>query len=1333
MNQTDPIFYQHKAKIPSTSRGPLARQVSFLEERFATLGPKNGEEGNDDLPLLKPDQHSLDPHSKADVTLQVHLEATQIPSSSLPPLTPAMREQRQRKKKQMVATLQAQLDSPASTQMSVTSSGRPTNYVSPQNPSVVPATTSVVSKTWIPLGPAAVLRGQGGIHPVTGMTPTMSGRIEGIAIAPGGKRLYIASANGGVWRSEDTGNSWVSLMENFDLNPTFTGTDTLACGAIALVAGSTPETDRLYVGTGGSTLNGVGPLVSLDGGKNWQIEESEPSLAGERFYSLTVNPADPNHAIAATSLGLFCRLPDGQGGYYWQATLEYVGGYGCHGKEVVAVRANNVTTFYAFMMFYDDDWRAAVYSSSDGGSWNLLNTGFPTAMTNGYGTLAVQSNNPNFVYALLGRTDQELPDLYRLEVKTQMWRKINITFPGDAKFKWYLEMAVDPANINRFYLAGNTVFIEKDGYCGEVYRCDITETPRSLTATATYIGTSLHADAHCMAFAPGEANKLWIGTDGGLFYTTTPSQNGYIFTACNTGLATLTMNHLGQHPTQDAILFCGSQDNGGLCYTGDEAWTYVSGGDSGYFVINWFDPYKILDTYTYATVRRSVTGGQYDSFSLYVTIPLEPGENCLFYAPLVGTPYNPALLKSNPQAAEKEANLVALGSERPWLSNDFGETWLSIPTGTQNGDSLNDRIKSLAFAAATKLYAGTLKGGIYRFDKKGTGWQRTRLDTQTGLPSNFALPVTDIASDLADASGNSIYVTFGGTGDYRHVWHFNGTTWTARSGQADGETGLLDVQHNAIVVDPTSPTHLYVGADIGVWRSTDNGDTWQPFSRGLPDASVMDLRIHSTYRLLRASTFGRGVFELPLDDVPQPDVTLYIRSTILDRGLYPTKDGLPDPTQPGQVVNHRHSPDIKLSLPNSQGNFPLPSYLNFEQFSNQLVDAALPGTTISQPQVRVYVKVHNRGPKPANGVGVMLIGAPVGAGDNLPPLPTGFAGDVQDNDQLTSPDWQTFSTQSVNDIRPGFPKIVCFTLDTQKIARDNSQLYCLMALAYHAEDPFNATETQAHSLCFQERKAAMKYIRLNLTGRREPSGLKGTTDPNLTGQKDLSGLKNTVQTSSTKDAGVKILVLDGNNYIDLGNRPALQITGSQTLELWLNPSRFENRRNPLAKAYGGEGTITLEKDGSLTYYYGTRGGDGNPYQGFSSSQRLSLNTWSHIAIVRNIETKKLTWYINGEKANEENALYASAKASGLPALLGKGYQSNFIGQLAEVRFWKKACSAAEIKANMNRLLTGKEVGLAAYYRLDDGTGNTVRELVGPGQGTIVGGGPWKVTEVPVKR
>jgi hypothetical protein len=125
--------------------------------------------------------------------------------------------------------------------------------------------------------------------------------------------------------------------------------------------------------------------------------------------------------------------------------------------------------------------------------------------------------------------------------------------------------------------------------------------------------------------------------------------------------------------------------------------------------------------------------------------------------------------------------------------------------------------------------------------------------------------ISDSGIDWADASLNCVYACFGGVGDARRVWHFDGAAWEVRSGPAGASSGnLLDVEHNALCVDPAAPNNVYVGADIGVWHSPDSGHTLEPLPNGLPDAPVFDLQIHPTRRLLRCTTHGRGLSEYPL-------------------------------------------------------------------------------------------------------------------------------------------------------------------------------------------------------------------------------------------------------------------------------------------------------------------------------------------------------------------------------------------------------------------------------------------------------------------------------------
>ena len=167
------------------------------------------------------------------------------------------------------------------------------------------------------------------------------------------------------------------------------------------------------------------------------------------------------------------------------------------------------------------------------------------------------------------------------------------------------------------------------------------------------------------------------------------------------------------------------------------------------------------------------------------------------------------------------------------------------------------------------------------------------------------------------------------------------------------------------------------------------------------------------------------------------------------------------------------------------------------------------------------------------------------------------------------------------------------------------------------------------------------------------------------------------------DAFGSRLIFDGvNDFVALGNPPELQIIGNQTIEMWLRPDNFSQRRNPYAKAYGGEGTITQEVDGRLNYYHGTNGGNGKPYQGFTTQASIPLNEWTHVAVVRDLDNLKLYWYINGMKTDEAKADYPAAKAGSLEAYVGKGYTQNYAGSIANLRIYNRALAVEEIRQDM---------------------------------------------------
>lgn len=918
---------------------------------------------------------------------------------------------------------------------------------------------------WVPIGPAVVARGQALTR------PAISGRVSGIAIAPGGARMYAATANGGVFRSDDGGTGWYSLMNGFDEDPTDFAATSLACGAIAI---DPADPDRIYVGTGeGDTdalfalrltnalpaYRGIGPIRSDDGGTSWSTESialGSEALAGASFYGLAVDPADREHVIAATTRGLYERVALAPSGHEWRQRRA-----GNH-ASVVATSGGGSTRFFAAA------WGGPVLTSTDGITWTAVGSGFPAPATIGRVALAAQATNPNVLYAIVASPSGGLQGIWRLDGVAGPWRTVTgmpAALLSGGQGSYDLTICVDPLDANRIYVGGDGQ-VSGGQWVASIYRGIVSPSGANFAVAATHVGNRAHADVHVVTTPPGDGTRLWAGTDGGLFANLDPTGAGD-FEPRNTGLSSLCTNYFAQNPAEPAVIFAGLQDNGTARYVGEEAWRHVQWADGGYCVVNWADPNKIL-VYANGTVYRATDGGQdYGSWAVSTAPPWQ-----IMAEPLAGTVFNPG--------SPAEADRVAFGAGTTvFVSSDFGATWpdsFGLPVGSAG-------VYTLSFATVDRMFIGTTNGRVFRADKGAAGWVLTRLDNVAGGPLPLVGLIAHAAIDWSDPARDSIYIALGGHGDRRHVWHFDGTSWVDRSGPA-GIGGLMDIEHNAVVVDPDSPANIYVGADIGVWHSGDSGTTWTPLENGLPDAPVFDLQIHRQARLLRASLHGRGLYEYMLGPGTAADVELYVRDTELDTGRGVSTDGHNNPTQfPMTPVWHFLSPNIKVDVPTPAGYQTPTTAIDFLTFNETLRDGSAGVATIAPPAIvrnRVYVEVHNRGPFDADQVKVSA--AITNASTALRPLPPGYTANIQAGTALPGTDWTTLGTVTLSKVRPGLPAIAEFELPSTLLSLPASlpgqSHYCLMAFVHSPADIFTATETNPDSLTLIERKVGQRNLHI---------------------------------------------------------------------------------------------------------------------------------------------------------------------------------------------------------------------------------------------------------------
>jgi len=177
-----------------------------------------------------------------------------------------------------------------------------------------------------------------------------------------------------------------------------------------------------------------------------------------------------------------------------------------------------------------------------------------------------------------------------------------------------------------------------------------------------------------------------------------------------------------------------------------------------------------------------------------------------------------------------------------------------------------------------------------------------------------------------------------------------------------------------------------------------------------------------------------------------------------------------------------------------------------------------------------------------------------------------------------------------------------------------------------------------------------------------------------------------------------------DDRIYLGNPSILQTTGTITIEMWIYPISYgTNGSSIYYKSQKNEGHIYLSKYGYITYYYGT----GSASQSVTSSSTIPLNTWSHIAIVRDFSNMKINIYINGQMSISKEANYSYSTSSSSNAYIGWGGGYPLNGNIDEFRLWNKALTQQEIINGMYKTYNpSEELNLKAYLKFDEGENDT---------------------------
>lgn len=829
----------------------------------------------------------------------------------------------------------------------------------------------------------------------------INGRIRALAIHPtDGNTVYAGSANAGVWVSRDAGQSWKPLMHD---------EGALEIGALAahLTNPANPMGDvTLYAGTGEPTFwpgyRGIGVLKSTNSGVTWNLTSSMPAPGNDRLSailidptSVTANPTTTKLYAGGTPGGLY-RSTDG--GATWTLMLN---------KKItgLAMDPTNPAVIYAAAAFEGIFKYDPVTDT-----WTAFNNGFPAGFPQLI-LVAIGQSAPHKIYAKLDET------VYRFDTGTGSWQSLG-NHGGTTYGYWNNVLAVDPQNSDVIVAGG--IVLERSADGGATWQ--------------TVAG--LHGDQHAAVFDSTNHLNLYAGNDGGVYRGVYPSVTAAgTWSKVSDGLILTQFNQVGGSAAGPNVLGGGTQDNGTNRTVGGLTWDNVFGADGGFFVVDPATPYLLYAETQNGGLIKSTDGG---ASWMGAGSGFSGGP---WVTPIVLDPNSPP---------EPNRVLFAGGNSAVYRTTNSAGMW------TASSPNVGGGVMALALAPASSavVYAGTSVGRVWRSSDNGATQANWREITVGTLAGSAVLPnraITDIGVHPTDP--DTVYITFSGFNSQTpatpgHVFRGTSTDGWMTSTWTDVSANLPDIPVNAIVVDPAGPNTLYVGTDVGVFRTTNGGTSWADFGRGLPNLVISDLALNAAGDILRAATYGYGMFELHLG-TSCPLVDVYIRDNKLDTGeTLPSPSGTQDPTTLGATVYWWESSDIKVD---AYPYFPVDALFDGVEFDGATAEDVIRNDGAHPNPNRLYVQVHNRGPLPAHNVKVKVLWADASAG--LPALPADFWTSYPNN-WTSASGWNIVDPavpfQNIPELLPSTPKVLRWDWTVPVTAAEHS---CMLAVMSSDEDP----------------------------------------------------------------------------------------------------------------------------------------------------------------------------------------------------------------------------------------------------------------------------------------
>ena len=135
-------------------------------------------------------------------------------------------------------------------------------------------------------------------------------------------------------------------------------------------------------------------------------------------------------------------------------------------------------------------------------------------------------------------------------------------------------------------------------------------------------------------------------------------------------------------------------------------------------------------------------------------------------------------------------------------------------------------------------------------------------------------------------------------------------------------------------------------------------------------------------------------------------------------------------------------------------------------------------------------------------------------------------------------------------------------------------------------------------------------------------------------------------------------------------------------------------------------------------------GHGGNYSNVADPSAFPLNKWTHVAVTYDAATTTMKLYRDGILINTNTGVASNYTNENTYIGSHAGAGSYVQGMVDEVRIWNVARTQAQLKQNLLKPPANNASGLAAYFKLNDGSGATATNSTGGTNGTLQGSPSW---------